>query len=356
MGKISDIQNNIKARIDKQFNELKEKREQAAKKRLAARLKYMNDDELEEYIMLQIKKLQKGNKNTKKEAKNAVVTAIQSMDEPEKQLEVTAQISDELTESDKGEIIESIEIKGLDQTQKLEIVERIITNQKIKAEKVSITEITDAVDKIYSLTNEANDFTLLKYIGTVNSRMDTLKKSDDIPASTKEQINKTQLKLIKLAAKKVVCNYKNIGYSMRIREFMKAALPDTTVEDIRLAIVKVAKSKGESKAANNSLLTEAEQQIKPKANSNSLFLDAIKTERAEITPKNIRKSLFLDFVEVEGKKIGLKNAKSIIGDLLEKEEESYRIGKIKKLQRDSGKGAMEEIVKLQSQDNDDARS
>ena len=369
MGKISDIQNNIKSRIDKQFNKLKEKREQAAKKRLAARLKYMNDDELEEYIMLQIKKLQKGNKDTKKEAKNAVVTAIQSMDEPEKQLEVTAQISGELTESDKGEIIESIDstaallddngidiIKGLDQTQKLEIVERIITNQKIKAEKVSITEITDAVDKIYSLTNEANDFTLLKYIGIVNSRMDTLKKSDDIPASTKEQINKTQLKLIKLAAKKVVCNYKNIGYSMRIREFMKAALPDTTVEDIRLAIVKVAKSKGESKTANNSLLTEAEQQIKPKANSNSLFLDAIKTERAEITPKNIRKSLFLDFVEVEGNKIGLKNAKSIIGDLLEKEEESYRIGKIKKLQRDSGKGAMEEIVKLQSQDNDDARS
>ena len=70
--------------------------------------------------------------NTKKEAKTAVVTAIQSMDEPEKQLEVTAQISDELTRSDKGQIIKSIDstaallddngmdiIKGLDKMQKL---------------------------------------------------------------------------------------------------------------------------------------------------------------------------------------------------------------------------------------------
>lgn len=127
MGKISDIQNNIKARIDEQFNKLKEKREQAAKKRLAARLKNMNDDELEDYIMLQIQKLQKGSKETKREVKNAVVTAIQSMDEPEKQLEVTAQISDELTKTDKGQIIKAIDstaallddngidiIKGLD--------------------------------------------------------------------------------------------------------------------------------------------------------------------------------------------------------------------------------------------------
>ena len=109
MGKISDIQNNIKARIDEQFNKLKEKREQAAKKRLAARLKNMNDDELEDYIMLQIQKLQKGSKETKREVKNAVVTAIQSMDEPEKQLEVTAQISDELTKTDKGQIIKAID-------------------------------------------------------------------------------------------------------------------------------------------------------------------------------------------------------------------------------------------------------
>ena len=112
----------------------------------------MNDDELEEYIVLQIKKLQKGNKDTKKEAKTAVViTAIQSMDEPEKQLEVTAQISDELTKSDKGQIIKAIDstaallddngidiIKGLDKRQKIAIVERIISNQKVKADKSSI--------------------------------------------------------------------------------------------------------------------------------------------------------------------------------------------------------------------------
>ena len=107
----------------------------------------MNDDELEEYIVLQIKKLQKGNKDTKKEAKTAVVTAIQSMDEPEKQLEVTAQISDELTKSDKGQIIKAIDSTAglLDDTEiqihiqrestkgenrKSQIQRAIISNQK----------------------------------------------------------------------------------------------------------------------------------------------------------------------------------------------------------------------------------
>lgn len=325
MGKISDIQNNIKAKIDEQFNKLKEKRKQADKKRLAARLKDMNDDELEEYIMLQIKKLQKGNKDTKKEAKTAVVAAIQAMGEPEKQLEVTAQISDELTRSDKGQIIKSIDstaallddngmdiIKGLDKMQKLAIVERIISNQKVKIDKVSIGEIAEAVDKIYCFVNEANDFTLLKYIGTVQDRIAMLYKKGDIPSGTKEQMRHTQLKLVKLAAKKVVCNYKNIGYTMRIREFMKAAFPDDSLQE---------------------------------------FVP----EEDKRTSKVTRQSLFLDAVEVEGNKIGLKNAKEIIGDLLEKEEERYRKGEMKKIQRDAGKGVIEKIARLQGE-NDDARS
>ena len=314
MGKISDIQNNIKARIDEQFNKLKEKREQAAKKRLAARLKNMNDDELEDYIMLQIQKLQKGSKETKREVKNAVVTAIQSMDEPEKQLEVTAQISDELTKTDKGQIIKAIDstaallddngidiIKGLDKRQKIAIVERIISNQKVKADKSSISDLSDAIDKIYCLVNEANDFTLLKYIGTVQDKITTMKKSADIPETVKTQIRQTQLKLIKLAAKKVVCNYKNIGYSMRIREFIKASTP-----------------KGKDS-----------QEMK---------------------------DMFLEAVEVEGDKIGLKGAKNIIGDLLAKEEERYRRGEIKKIQRDAGKGVAEKIARLQGESDDDARS
>ena len=214
MGIISNLHDNIKARIEEKTSKIKEKREEAAKKRLAAKLKYMNDDELEEYIVLQIKKLQKGNKDTKKEAKTAVVTAIQSMDEPEKQLEVTAQISDELTKSDKGQIIKAIDstaallddngidiIKGLDKRQKIAIVERIISNQKVKADKSSISDLSDAIDKIYCLVNEANDFTLLKYIGTVQDKITTMKKSADIPETVKTQIRQTQLKLIKLAAK-----------------------------------------------------------------------------------------------------------------------------------------------------------
>ena len=264
--------------------------------------------------MLQIKKLQKGNKDTKKEAKTAVVTAIQSMDEPEKQLEVTAQISDELTKSDKGQIIKAIDstaallddngidiIKGLDKRQKIAIVERIISNQKVKADKCSMSDVSDAIDKIYCLVNEANDFTLLKYIGTVQDKITTMKKSGDIPETVKTQIRQTQLKLIKLAAKKVVCNYKNIGYSMRIREFIKASTP-----------------KGKDS-----------QEMK---------------------------DMFLEAVEVEGDKIGLKGAKNIIGDLLAKEEERYRAGEIKKIQRDAGKGVAEKIARLQGESDDDARS
>ena len=56
MGIISNLHDNIKARIEEKTSKIKEKREEAAKKRLAAKLKYMNDDELEEYIVLQIKK------------------------------------------------------------------------------------------------------------------------------------------------------------------------------------------------------------------------------------------------------------------------------------------------------------
>lgn len=314
MGIISNLHDNIKARIEEKTSKIKEKREEAAKKRLAAKLKYMNDDELEEYIVLQIKKLQKGNKDTKKEAKTAVVTAIQSMDEPEKQLEVTAQISDELTKSDKGQIIKAIDstaallddngidiIKGLDKRQKIAIVERIISNQKVKADKSSISDLSDAIDKIYCLVNEANDFTLLKYIGTVQDKITTMKKSADIPETVKTQIRQTQLKLIKLAAKKVVCNYKNIGYSMRIREFIKASTP-----------------KGKDS-----------QEMK---------------------------DMFLEAVEAEGDKIGLKGAKNIIGDLLAKEEERYRRGEIKKIQRDAGKGVAEKIARLQGESDDDARS
>ena len=50
MGIISNLHDNIKARIEEKTSKIKEKREEAAKKRLAAKLKYMNDDELEEFL------------------------------------------------------------------------------------------------------------------------------------------------------------------------------------------------------------------------------------------------------------------------------------------------------------------
>ena len=60
--------------IKQKMQDYKEKKE---KKNLIQRLKYMNDDELEEFV---IKQIQKGNK----QAKKAAVTAIQTIGEPEK--------------------------------------------------------------------------------------------------------------------------------------------------------------------------------------------------------------------------------------------------------------------------------
>ena len=330
MGIISNVQANIKAILTETIREIKAKREENAKKHLAAKLKNMNDDELEEYIMVQMKKLQKGSKDTKKEAKTAVVTAIQSMDEPEKQLEVTVQIGEELTKSDKGQIIKSIDstsalledngidiIKGLDKKQKLSIVERIIANQRIKAEKVPISNIAEAVDKIYYFVNEANDFTLLRYISTVQDRIAMANRQENVSADMKDLIKTTQLKLVKLAAKKIVCNYKNIGYAMRIREFMQVAFPTTRLQ----ATDSAENSTGDSSTQN-------------------------------IT----KKSLFLDAVEVEGDKIGLKNAKQLIGDLLAQEEKRYQEGEIKKIQRDAGKNVVQRIVKFKDETDDITRS
>ena len=88
--------------IDKIKQNMQERKEKKEKKELIEKLKYMNDDELEEFV---IKQIQKGNS----QAKKAAVTAIQTIGEPEKQLEITSQISDELTKKDRTQIIKSID-------------------------------------------------------------------------------------------------------------------------------------------------------------------------------------------------------------------------------------------------------
>ena len=142
----------------KKIDELKDKIERfldnRERKALIAKLKRMSDDELEQYVMKQIKK-------DSKDAKKTVVTAIQTMDEPEKQLELTAQISDELTKTERSKIIESIDesailfddngidiIKGLDKGQKVDIVERIISNQELKVRTMPLEEIPEVIEKL----------------------------------------------------------------------------------------------------------------------------------------------------------------------------------------------------------------
>ena len=88
--------------VDKIKQNMQDYKEKKEKKELIEKLRYMNDDELEDFVIEQIRK---GNN----QAKKAAVTAIQKIGEPEKQLEITSQISDELTKKDRTQIIKSID-------------------------------------------------------------------------------------------------------------------------------------------------------------------------------------------------------------------------------------------------------
>ena len=298
--------------IKQKMQDYKEKKE---KKDLIQRLKYMNDDELEEFV---IKQIQKGNK----QAKKAAVTAIQTIGEPEKQLELTSQISDELTKKDRTQIIKSIDepiallddngidiIKALEKGQKIEIVERILTNQRAKISKMSLAEISENLDKIYCLVNEANDFSLMRVIEKVQDKLKEIKSQEDASNSTIKQTKEVKMKVIKISAKKVVSNYKNIGYCMRITEFMNSAIPINMGPDAELNRQKYTK----------------------------------------------QKELFLDMVGYEGRKLRMKDARSKIKELLQNEEERHKQGEIKKIERDAGKGIVEKITKLQETNSDISR-
>lgn len=298
--------------IKRKMQDYKEKKE---KKNLIQRLKYMNDDELEEFV---IKQIQKGNK----QAKKAAVTAIQTIGEPEKQLELTSQISDELTKKDRTQIIKSIDepiallddngidiIKALDKGQKIEIVERILTNQRAKISKMSLAEISENLDKIYCLVNEANDFSLMRVIEKVQDKLKEIKSQEDASNSTIKQTKEVKMKIIKISAKKVVSNYKNIGYCMRITEFMNSAIPINMGPNAELNRQKYTK----------------------------------------------QKELFLDMVGYEGRKLRMKDARSKIKELLQNEEERHKQGEIKKIERDAGKGIVEKITKLQETNSDISR-
>ncbi len=298
--------------IKQKMQDYKEKKE---KKNLIQRLKYMNDDELEEFV---IKQIQKGNK----QAKKAAVTAIQTIGEPEKQLELTSQISDELTKKDRTQIIKSIDepiallddngidiIKALDKGQKIEIVERILTNQRAKISKMSLAEISENLDKIYCLVNEANDFSLMRVIEKVQDKLKEIKSQEDASNSTIKQTKEVKMKIIKISAKKVVSNYKNIGYCMRITEFMNSAIPINMGPNAELNRQKYTK----------------------------------------------QKELFLDMVGYEGRKLRMKDARSKIKELLQNEEERHKQGEIKKIERDAGKGIVEKITKLQETNSDISR-
>ena len=111
------------------------------------------------------------------------------------------------------------------------------------------------------------------------------KLQEEVSSSAKKRAKEIKIKVVKIAAKKVVSNYKNIGYCMRITEFMNSAIPIKMGPDAELNRQKYTK----------------------------------------------QKEFFLDMVGYEGRKLRMKNARSTIAELLQKEEERHKQGEIKKM-------------------------
>ena len=174
---------------------------------------------------------------------------------------------------------------------------------------MSLAEISENLDKIYCLVNEANDFSLMRVIEKVQDKLKEIKSQEDASNSTIKQTKEVKMKIIKISAKKVVSNYKNIGYCMRITEFMNSAIPINMGPNAELNRQKYTK----------------------------------------------QKELFLDMVGYEGRKLRMKDARSKIKELLQNEEERHKQGEIKKIERDAGKGIVEKITKLQETNSDISR-
>ena len=120
----------------------------------------------------------------------------------------------------------------------------------------------------------------------------------------KKQARPINRKLVAIAARKVVANYEQIGYSMRIMEFMNASLPlDELTDNIDVQ--------------------------RPK-------------EVIEARLKRAQKDYFLEQVEEESS----EEMKDIIADLLSKEEEREQRGKLAKIKRDAGEHAVQQIANI----------
>lgn len=307
-------------------NKIKEKKAETRKKKLVKRFENMPDDELMDFVSEREDDVIDGDSETKE----TVTEAIKQIGESEEQVKLLTEtpIGDELTGVQKTEIAKTISpevlldkpgrdlIADLPKSARFEIVRRVITSQEVKIGEMTLEEIDRSVKGIYRIVNYANDWKTIRYITSTKTR---LKKLIDEPRKAnettgkevaeeierrKKQARPINRKLVAIAARKVVANYEQIGYSMRIMEFMNASLPlDELTDNIDVQ--------------------------RPK-------------EVIEARLKRAQKEYFLEQVEEESS----EEMKDIIADLLSKEEEREKRGKLAKIKRDAGEHAVQQIADI----------
>ncbi len=317
MGILKNIQDKVEA-----------KRKEIKNKKLIAKLKAMTDDELLDFIDDKKEAVVEGDS----EVKATVAKAIAHVEESEKQIQILTEtdIKDELTGSQKTAIMQTIDsevllkdqkakdlISDLPKNARYDIVQKLVTNQEVKASDMSLQEIERSVNAVYRIINYTNDWNAINYIYVTKLRIKELlamsPKDTEITEEEATEINKRKKqarpinrKLVAMAAKKVVSNYKELGNTMRIMEFMNVALPLNDLgEDIDVDV-------------ENSGV-EIEEML-----------------------KRAQKEYFLKQVEKESS----EEMKSIIEKLLEEEEQRAQRGKLAKLKRDAGDQTVQQIADI----------
>ena len=307
-------------------DKIEEKKAETRKKKLVKRFENMPDDELMDFVSEREDDVIDGDSETKE----TVTEAIKQIGESEEQVKLLTEtpIGDELTGVQKTEIAKTISpevlldkhgrdlIADLPKSARFEIVRRVITSQEVKIGEMTLGEIDRSVKGIYRIVNYANDWKTIRYITSTKTRLKELidepRKANETTGKEvaeeierrKKQARPINRKLVAIAARKVVANYEQIGYSMRIMEFMNASLPlDELTDNIDVQ--------------------------RPK-------------EVIEARLKRAQKDYFLEQVEEESS----EEMKDIIADLLSKEEEREKRGKLAKIKRDAGEYAVQQIADI----------
>ena len=316
MGIIKYIQDKIESKMTDSRN-----------KKLIAKFKAMTDDELLDFIAKKERAVVvKGDT----EEKATVAKALEQIEESEKQLEILTEtdIGSKLTGPQKTAIAKTIDsetllkqagkdfIDELPKEDSYDIVRRVITNQEVRLNNMNFQELEKSVNGIYRMVNYANDWKTLRYIVVAKSRIQELL---DMPVTTgnkdleedlsleeqrRQQAQAINRKLLAIAAKKVIANYRQSGINMRITEFINVSIPLDELND----------------------------------------LAGIDTSDPAIAEKlkQYQKNYFLEQVEKESS----EEVRQEIERELRDEEERIQRGKLAKLKRDAGEQTVQQIADI----------